>query len=99
MKLTLGEMKLYLRVDENDEDNLIESLLEFSVEEIENSTGANIETYGELETYKLLQKIIVTDRYENRGSSDMEFTPNNICTSLYMKLKLQVDIDDEDTSK
>ena len=88
--LTLEETKIYLRVDENDEDSLITSLLEFSKEEIMNSTGASYEEYGGTETYKMAQRVIVTDRYENRASSDGEFKVNNIYSSLCTKLKNMV---------
>lgn len=97
--VTLDEVKIYLRVDDDCEDEFLKSLLKYSEEEIFNSTGATNEKYGELETYKLLQKIIVADRFENRGSSDMDFKPNNICSSLYTKLKLRVGIDDEESSQ
>lgn len=93
MKLTLNEIKLYLRVEDDEEDSLIESLLRYSVEEIQNSTGATNEKYGELETYKLLQKIIVTDRYENRSSSDVCGANDNIMATLLLKLKLIVESD------
>ncbi len=86
-------VKLYLRLDGSDEDELVKSLIEYSKEEIEDSTGADFETYGTTETYKLLQKIIVTDRYENRGSTDAEFKVNNIYSSICTRLKLKVEAD------
>ncbi|MGB6128827.1 MAG: head-tail connector protein [Psychrilyobacter sp.] len=89
--LTINEMKLYLRVDESEEDTLITSLIDFSKEEIENSTGATFEDYGEKETYKMAQRVIVTDRYENRSSSDVEFKVNNIYSCLCTKLKAMVE--------
>lgn len=94
MGLTLDEIKLYLRVEDQEEDQLIESLLKYSIEEIQNSTGATIEKYGELETYKLLQKIIITDRYENRSSLDgSEVVKNNMISPILLKLKLIVESD------
>ena len=92
--LSLEDIKLYLRVDGDDEDDLITSLIKFSVEEIENSTGADYETYGHKETYKMAQKVIVTDRYENRASTDVEFKVNNIYSCLCTKLKAMVEEDD-----
>ncbi|MGL5055786.1 MAG: head-tail connector protein [Fusobacteriaceae bacterium] len=79
--------KEYLRIDEEDEDNFIEMCIEFSKEEIENSTGVNFGSGGESKTYEMAQLIIITDRYENRGSQDLEFKPNNILSCLYTKLK------------
>lgn len=85
--LTLGEIKLYLRVDGNDEDTLITQLELFSREEIKNSTGVKYDEDNLTETYKLCQLTIITDRYENRGSEDLEFKANNMLSCLYSKLK------------
>ena len=85
--LDLEEIKLYLRVDDDTEDSLLKILEQFSREEIENSTGVPYKPEGNSETYKLAQLIIIADRYENRGSEDMKFTPNNILSGLYTKLK------------
>ncbi|MGL4796739.1 MAG: head-tail connector protein [Paraclostridium sp.] len=83
----LTKAKEYLRIDEEYEDSLIETLIEFSKEEIENSTGVTFDSGGDTKTYELAQLIIITDRYENRGSQDLEFKPNNMLSSLYTKLK------------
>ncbi|MGL5051780.1 MAG: head-tail connector protein [Cetobacterium sp.] len=83
----LAKAKEYLRIDEEDEDSLIEMLIEFSKEEIENSTGVTFDSGGESKTYEMAQLIIITDRYENRGSQDLEFKPNNMLSCLYTKLK------------
>lgn len=79
--------KEYLRIDEDYEDTLIEMLIDFSKEEIRNSTGVTFDSGGDTKTYELAQLIIITDRYENRGSQDLEFKPNNMLSSLYTKLK------------
>lgn len=83
----LTRAKEYLRIDEEYEDSLIEMLIEFSKEEIKNSTGVTFDSGGDTRTYELAQLIIITDRYENRGSQDLEFKPNNMLSSLYTKLK------------
>lgn len=83
----LTKAKEYLRIDEEYEDSLIEMLIEFSKEEIKNSTGVTFDSGGSTKTYELAQLIIITDRYENRGSQDLEFKPNNMLSSLYTKLK------------
>lgn len=82
-----AKAKEYLRIDEEYEDTLIEMLIDFSKEEIENSTGVTFDSGGNTKTYELAQLIIITDRYENRGSQDLEFKPNNMLSSLYTKLK------------
>lgn len=83
----LTKAKEYLRIDEDYEDTLIEMLIDFSKEEIKNSTGVTFDSGGDTKTYELAQLIIITDRYENRGSQDLEFKPNNMLSSLYTKLK------------
>lgn len=85
--LTLDRIKLYLRVDGDEEIAFLEQLKLFSREEIENSTGVKYNKDNLTETYKLAQLIIIADRYENRGSEDQEFRPNNILSCLYTKLK------------
>lgn len=85
--IDLTKAKEYLRIDEEDESSFIEMCIEFSKEEIENSTGVTFDSGGESKTYQMAQLIIITDRYENRGSQDLEFKPNNILSSLYTKLK------------
>lgn len=82
-----AKAKEYLRIDEEYEDTLIEMLIDFSKEEIKNSTGVTFDSGGDTKTYELAQLIIITDRYENRGSQDLEFKPNNMLSSLYTKLK------------
>lgn len=96
--LNIDEMKLYLRVDGSEEDEMINSLIEYSKEEIKDATGAAMEDYGDSEVYKMLQKIIITDRYENRSSTDGEWKVNNIYSSLCTKLKARVE-EDEDISQ
>ena len=85
--LELEDIKMYLRIDDNTEDSLLIMLEKFSREEIENSTGVPYNSEGNSETYKLAQLVIIADRYENRGSEDMKFTPNNILSGLYTRLK------------
>ena len=85
--LELEDIKMYLRIDDNTEDSLLIMLEKFSREEIKNSTGVPYNSEGNSETYKLAQLVIIADRYENRGSEDMKFTPNNILSCLYTKLK------------
>lgn len=89
MVLNLDEIKLYLRLEQDyiEEDSLLNSLLAYSIEEIKNSTGKTLEQLGETETYKLCQKIIICDLYENRGSQDLTIKTVNILSILYTKLQ------------
>lgn len=95
--LALEDIKEYLRVDSSEDDTLIELLQEYAKEEIEDSTGVKYSKDGNSNTYNMAMLIIIADRYENRGSSDSEFKPNNILSSIYTRMKAGVI--DEDISK
>lgn len=88
--LSLKEAKEYLRLDSDDEDSFIQLLIEYSKETIKNSTGVIYNPNGNSYTYIITQLMIITDRYENRGSQDLEIKPNNCLSSLYTKLKYGV---------
>ena len=83
--LSLDDVKLYLRVDSDEEDNFISDLIEYSKEEIKNSTGDDGSNPSY--TYKMAQLLIISDRFENRGSNEGEFKPNNALSCLLAKLK------------
>ena len=87
--LETERIKEYLRIDDDTEDELLKMLEEFSREEIKNSTGVPYNQEGNSATYNMAQLIIIADRYENRGSEDMKFTPNNILSCLFTKLKYE----------
>lgn len=87
MNVSLDTAKQYLRIDTDEEDQFIEMLIEFSKEEIEQSTGVKFSPSGTTKSYELAQLIIITDRYENRGSQDLEFKVNDTLSSIYTKLK------------
>lgn len=88
--LTLDRIKEYLRVDSSEDDTLIEMLREYAKEEIEDSTGVKFNNQGNSSTYNMAMLTIIADRYENRSSSDTEFKPNNILSSIYTKMKAGV---------
>ena len=96
--IDLEKAKRYCRIDEDESDNLIEFFIEFSKEEIEKSTGVTSDTGGHTKIYEMAQLIIVADNYENRGSQDYEFKPNNSLSQLYIKLKYG-GYDEKDTSQ
>jgi uncharacterized phage protein (predicted DNA packaging) len=70
MALTKEQAKRYLRIepDYTDEDEDITSLIAFSKEYIKGATGLD-ET--DSETYRLAQKMIICDKYTNRGGEDV----------------------------
>ncbi|AZV56796.1 head-tail connector protein [Clostridium sp. AWRP] len=86
--MNLSEVKEWLKVDYEDEDNTLSSLLSASEMIIKQATGVELsDVQGDekaLALYDLIQKIIVTNFNENRG----EGIKDNIgLTSLYMQLE------------
>ena len=84
MSLELEEVKKYLRVDTDDEDDTIQHLIEFSREEIENSTGDDGKNPSK--SYKL----IIADRFETRTSEEKEQRTNTVLDKLLLKIKMGV---------
>jgi len=68
MIVTLEEAKLYLRVDGDDDDVLITSLIQAAEEYIKNATGKTFDSSNSLA--KLLCLVLITDWYENRAQTD-----------------------------
>lgn len=86
--MNLSELKEWLKVDYDDEDNTLSSLLSASELIIKQATGVEISDVQSdekaLALYNLIQKIIITNLNENRG----EGIKDNIgLTSLYMQLE------------
>lgn len=88
--LDLSLVEDYLRINASDEKALIETLIEFSKEDIFQATGATFKDHGVNESYKMLQLTIITDRYENRGSNDMSYKNNNIYSQYCQRLRAMV---------
>lgn len=66
MAITKENIKLYLRIDYDKEDSLIEELIENAQTLIEESTGVKY-VDGD-KTYELLIKFLVQHYYDNRSS-------------------------------
>ncbi|HEF1856063.1 DNA-packaging protein [Bacillus thuringiensis] len=64
MVLTVEEAKLYLRVDGNEEDDLITSFVIAAEIYIKNATSKNVNLKSELA--KLAARILIAHWYENR---------------------------------
>ncbi|MDZ4456737.1 head-tail connector protein [Bacillus cereus] len=64
MALTLEEAKKYLRVDGNEEDDLIASFVIAAEIYIKNATSKNVDLKSELA--KLAARILIAHWYENR---------------------------------
>jgi uncharacterized phage protein (predicted DNA packaging) len=81
--MTVDEAKLYLRIDGNDEDTLIQSIIAAADMFIENAVGA-VDKSSEL--YQLAVKLLVSHWYENReviGKADnLSFSLESILYQL-----------------
>lgn len=83
--LTLEKAKRYLReyTDDVEVAEDIQDLINFSKEYIKNSTGKD---EMDNETYRLAQKIIICDRWENRSSADLTIKAQNALTNLLLQI-------------
>lgn len=82
----LDEIKLYLRIDTDDEDELLSSL-QLSAEEY--LLNAGIEKDYEKQLYKLAVKLLISNWYENRNpiltgsiSKKLEYSLQHIIAQL-----------------
>lgn len=99
--MELNEVKEYLRVDGEEEDNLITSLLLASQSYIENGTGIKIDDVERNKNlkplYNLATKLLVSHWYENRTTEitgpnfhKLNFSLESLFLQLeaeYLKLK------------
>lgn len=67
MLITLKEAKEYLRVDGDEDDSLITSLISAAQEYLKNATGKTFDNTNELA--RLFCLVLVVDWYENRTLS------------------------------
>ncbi|WP_048340938.1 MULTISPECIES: head-tail connector protein [Clostridium] len=73
--VSLEEIKEWIRIDGDDEDKTLSSLISSSRFSIERFTGVSLKDIKEApeeaqELYKTLQKFIITDVYDNRSGGD-----------------------------
>lgn len=64
MDLSIGDMKGWLRIDHDEDDNLLEVMIVAAEQSIKGSIG--FIPQSELGT--IVKRMIITDWYENRGS-------------------------------
>ena len=88
MSVTLEEAKKYLRVDGDDEDETINFLINFSKDDIKNSTGDD--GSNPLETYKMAQLLIIANRFETRTTEEKDIKDNKVLDALMLKIKMGV---------
>lgn len=88
--MTLEEVKSYLRIDYEEDDVLLSSLIEISEEYIDSCVGTAYKTDEKaIKLSKLLQKKLIADMFENRGTEISNSTKRDtIVTSILDKLSL-----------
>lgn len=86
--MELNELKEWLKIDYEDEDTTLSSLLSASEMIIKQATGVELKDVQAdekaLKLYTLIQKIVTTGLHENR---DGEAKENQGLTSLYIQLE------------
>lgn len=85
--MTLEEVKSYLRIDYEEDDILLSSLIEISEEYIDSCVGTAYKTHEKaIKLANLLQKKLIADMFENRGTEISNSTKDTIVTTILDKL-------------
>jgi uncharacterized phage protein (predicted DNA packaging) len=85
--LTLEDVKTYLRIDYEEDDNLLDSLIEVSEEYIDSCVGTAYKSDEKaMKLANLLQKKLIADMFENRGTEISNSTKDTIVTTILDKL-------------
>lgn len=86
--IDIDEVKSYLRVDYDEDDDYIESLIEVSEIYIESCVGSEYKTDEKaMKLATLLQKKLIYDMYENKGTEISNNTKKDrIVTTILDKL-------------
>ncbi len=80
--VTLEEVRLFLRIDNDEEDRLLSSLIVTAKELVEGVIRQNLESFGELpETLRQAMLFVISTMYEQR-----QVTKNGIDTQSMMDL-------------
>lgn len=86
--MTLEDVKTYLRIDYEEDDNLLDSLIEVSEEYIDSCVGTAYKSDEKaIKLANLLQKRLISNMFENRGTEISNSTKkDNIVTTILDKL-------------
>lgn len=86
--MTLEDVKTYLRIDYEEDDNLLDSLIEVSEEYIDSCVGTAYKSDEKaIKLANLLQKKLISNMFENRGTEISNSTKkDNIVTTILDKL-------------
>ena len=86
--MMLEEVKSYLRIEYEEDDILLSSLIEASEAYIDSCVGTAYKNHAKaIELSNLLQKKLIADMFENRGTEISNSTKkDNIVTTILDKL-------------
>lgn len=88
--MTLEEVKKYLRIDYEEDDDILSDLIIVSEEYIDSCVGSAYKSDEKaIKLANLLQKKLIADMFENRGTEISNSTKRDIMvTSILDKLSL-----------
>lgn len=88
--MTLEEVKTYLRIEYEEDDELLSNLIEVSENYIDSCVGSAYKNDEKaIKLANLLQKKLIADMFENRGTEISNSTKRDIMvTSILDKLSL-----------
>lgn len=83
--MTLEEIKKYLRVDYEDDDDILSELLVVSEEYINSCVGTGYKSDEKaIKLFNLLQKKLIYDMYEKRGTEIANSTKKDIIVTTIL---------------
>lgn len=93
--MTLEDVKNYLRIDDTEEDLFLQSLMEVAEIYIDSCVGEEYKTNDKaIKLAELLQKKIIADLYENRGTTVDNIKKDVIVTTILNTLALYQEVGD-----
>lgn len=93
--MTLEDVKNYLRIDDTEEDLFLQSLMEVAEIYIDSCVGEEYKTNDKAKKLaELLQKKIIADLYENRGTTADNIKKDTIVTTILNTLALYQEVGD-----
>lgn len=95
--VTLEEVKNYLHVDFDDDDEILQSLIAAADEYLRGAVNPNYDIMSE--RAKMLSLIVISDLYDNRGISDKASgNVRKLVEDFSLQLKLESRCDDVETN-
>lgn len=95
--VTLEEVKNYLHVDFDDDNEILQSLIAAADEYLRGAVNPNYDTMSE--RAKMLSLIVISDLYDNRGISDKASgNVRKLVEDFSLQLKLESRCDDVETN-